>query len=140
MAEAHELATHTIDNGGVRLRCVTAGRSGDPMVLLLHGFPARWTTWRRPMPALASAGFFAVAPDLRGYGDSDKPARASAYSLARLVDDVAAIVRGFGRQKVNSVHPIGFEREIRKWSQFKKSWYVERASGTAPAGGSRGRR
>lgn len=123
------------------------------MVLLLHGFPARWATWRRPMRALASAGFFAVAPDLRGYGDSDKPAGTSAYSVARLVDDVAAIVRCFGRQKVclvghdcgggiawaaamvrpnlvsrlavlNSVHPVGFQRELRKWSQLKKSWYI----------------
>jgi epoxide hydrolase 4 len=123
------------------------------MVLLLHGFPARWATWRRPMRALANAGFFAVAPDLRGYGESDKPAGVSAYSAARLIDDVAAIVREFGRQKVcvvghdfgggvawgtamvrpdlvsrlailNSVHPVGFEREIGKWSQIKKSWYV----------------
>ena len=83
MPELQELATHTIDSGGVRLRCLTAGRSSDPMVLLLHGFPARWATWRRPMRALASAGFFAVAPDLRGYGDSDKPVGASAYSAAR---------------------------------------------------------
>lgn len=153
MPEAQELATRAIDSGGVRLHCVTAGRSEDPMVLLLHGFPTRWSTWRRPMHALARAGFFAVAPDLRGYGESDKPAGVSAYSLARLVDDVAAIVRGFGRQQVclvghdvggglawgtamtqpqlvsrlailNSVHPIGFEREIRKWSQLAKSWYV----------------
>jgi pimeloyl-ACP methyl ester carboxylesterase len=105
------------------------------------------------MRALANAGFFAVAPDLRGYGESDKPAGVSAYSAARLIDDVAAIVRGFGRQKVcvvghdfgggvawatamvrsdlvsrlailNSVHPVGFERQMRKWSQVKKSWYV----------------
>jgi pimeloyl-ACP methyl ester carboxylesterase len=153
MPDAYELATRTIESGGVRLHCVTAGRSSDPMVLLLHGFPARWATWRRPMRALANAGFFAVAPDLRGYGDSDKPARVSAYSSARLIDDVAAMVHGFGRQKVclvghdfgggvawgtamtkpdlvsrlailNSVHPVGFEREIRKWSQLKKSWYV----------------
>ncbi|HXN30942.1 MAG TPA: alpha/beta fold hydrolase, partial [Polyangiaceae bacterium] len=154
MAEAaSDLTDHTIDSGGVRLHCVSAGRPDDPMVLFLHGFPARWATWRRPMRGLAGAGFYAVAPDLRGYGDSDKPARVSAYSSARLIDDVAAIVRGFGRQNVclvghdfgggvawgtamvrpelisrlailNSVHPVGFEREMRKWSQVKKSWYV----------------
>jgi pimeloyl-ACP methyl ester carboxylesterase len=105
------------------------------------------------MTALANAGFFAVAPDLRGYGESDKPTHVSDYSSPLLVDDVAAIVRAFGREKVcvaghdfggglawafamtrpdlvsrlatlNSVHPIGFEREMRKWSQLKKSWYV----------------
>lgn len=153
MPEPQDPATHTIDSGGVRLHCVSAGRPDDPMVLLLHGFPARWSTWRRPMHALASAGFFAVAPDLRGYGGSDKPAGVSAYSSERLIDDVAAIVRGFGRKQVclvghdfgggvawgtamvrpelvsrlailNSVHPVGFEREMRKWSQMKKSWYV----------------
>jgi len=153
MPEAHALTTRTIDSGGARLHCVSAGRSDAPMVLFLHGFPARWSTWRRPMRALAEAGFFAVAPDLRGYGESDKPPGVSAYSSARLVDDVAAIVRGFGRERVclvghdfggglawgtamlrpdlvsrlailNSVHPVGFEREIRKWSQLKKSWYV----------------
>ena len=153
MADTHGFDQHTIDSGGVRLRCMTAGSSSDPMVLLLHGFPARWATWRRPMRALANAGLFAVAPDLRGYGDSEKPARVSAYSSARLIDDVAALVRGFGREKaclvghdfgggvawgaamtqpdlvtrlaiLNSVHPIGFEHEIRKWSQLKKSWYV----------------
>jgi epoxide hydrolase 4 len=153
MPEAHELSTRTIDSGGVRLHCVSAGRPDDPMVLFLHGFPARWSTWRRPMMALANAGFFAVAPDLRGYGASDKPAGVPAYSSARVIDDVAAIIRGFGRQKVcvvghdfgggvawgtamarpdlvsrlailNSVHPVGFERQMRKWSQVKKSWYV----------------
>lgn len=150
---ASDFATHTIDSAGVRLHCVSAGHADDPMVLLLHGFPARWSTWRRAMGWLADAGLYAVAPDLRGYGESDKPAGASAYASARLVDDVAAIVHGFGRQQVylvghdfgggvawgtamarpdlvarlailNSVHPIGFEREIRKWSQLKKSWYV----------------
>jgi pimeloyl-ACP methyl ester carboxylesterase len=105
------------------------------------------------MSALADAGFFAVAPDLRGYGESDKPAGAGAYTVARIVDDVATIVRAFGRQHavvaghdfgggiawatamlrpdvvtrlatLNSVHPIGFERQMRKWSQLKKSWYI----------------
>jgi pimeloyl-ACP methyl ester carboxylesterase len=153
MVDIHDFGAHTIDSSGIRLRCVTAGRSTDPMVLLLHGFPARWATWRRPMRALANAGFFAVAPDLRGYGESDQPARVSDYASGRLVDDVAAIVHGFGRKNVslvghdfggglawgtamtrpdlvsrlailNSVHPIGFEQEMRKWSQLKKSWYV----------------
>lgn len=153
MPEADGVAAHTIDRSGMRLHCMSAGRPDDAMVLFLHGFPTRWSTWRQPMRALADAGFFAVAPDLRGYGESDKPAHVSAYSLARLIEDVAAIVHGFGRKQVclvghdiggglawgtamvrpdlvsrlailNSVHPIGFEREIRKWSQLKKSWYV----------------
>jgi pimeloyl-ACP methyl ester carboxylesterase len=105
------------------------------------------------MRALANAGFFAVAPDLRGYGESDKPTGVEAYSVSRIVEDVAAIVSGFGREKamvaghdlgggvawatammrpdvvsrlatLNSVHPVGIERQLRRWSQLKKSWYM----------------
>jgi pimeloyl-ACP methyl ester carboxylesterase len=152
-APVADLASYTVDSGGVRLHCVTAGPSTGPMVLLLHGFPARWSTWRYAMGALAGAGFFAVAPDLRGYGESDKPADVQAYSVARIVEDVAAIVQSFGRRSacvaghdfgggvawatamlrpdlvlrvatLNSVHPVGFQRQMRRWSQMKKSWYV----------------
>jgi pimeloyl-ACP methyl ester carboxylesterase len=97
MPAAFELTAHGVDSGGVRIHCMTAGPPGGPMALLLHGFPARWSTWREPMQALASEGFFVVAPDLRGYGESDKPSGVDAYSVARLVDDVVAIVRAFGR-------------------------------------------
>ncbi len=89
MAEAHGLATRTIDSDGVRLHCVTAGRPDDPMVLFLHGFPARWSTWRRPMHALASAGFFAVtggvalARSLRGARRPEPGAPATAGPLDR---------------------------------------------------------
>jgi pimeloyl-ACP methyl ester carboxylesterase len=148
-----DLVAHTIDSGGVRIHCMSAGPSGGPMVLLLHGFPARWATWREPMRLLAAAGFFALAPDLRGYGESDKPSGPQAYSISRIVEDVEAIVRAFGREKVciaghdfgggvawatamkrpqvvsrlailNSVHPVGFQRQMRKWSQRRKSWYI----------------
>jgi pimeloyl-ACP methyl ester carboxylesterase len=150
---ASDLASHTVDSGGVRLHCVTSGPPAGPMVLLLHGFPARWSTWRHAMGALAGAGFFAVAPDLRGYGESDKPPGVQAYAVTRIVEDVAAIIQAFGRRSacvaghdfgggvawatamlrpdlvlrlatLNSVHPVGFQRQMRKWSQLKKSWYV----------------
>src|SRR6516162_5578921 len=97
-AASSDLASYTVDSGGVRLHCVTAGPSSGPMVLLLHGLPARWSTWRHTMRALAGAGFFAVAPDLRGYGESDKPPEVQAYSVARIVEDVAAIIDAFGRR------------------------------------------
>src|SRR5579871_1841090 len=88
-----------VTNGGVRLHCVTAGPAEGPLVVLIHGFPARWTTWREQMAALACAGLFAVAPDMRGYGETDKPGGISHYSLARLVEDVALIVDQFGRER-----------------------------------------
>src|SRR6266852_50805 len=87
-----------VTSGGVRLHCVTAGPAEGPLVVLIHGFPARWSTWREPMAALARAGLFAVAPDMRGYGRSDKPVGISHYSVARLVDDVASVVGQFGRE------------------------------------------
>jgi pimeloyl-ACP methyl ester carboxylesterase len=79
---------------GVRLHVAEAGRG--PLVLLLHGFPQFWWTWRAQLPVLAAAGFRAVAPDLRGYGASDKPPRG--YDLPSLSADVAALVRALGEQ------------------------------------------
>ncbi|MGY1684882.1 alpha/beta fold hydrolase [Geodermatophilus sp. SYSU D00867] len=65
-------------------------------MLLLHGFPQFWWTWRAQLPVLAAAGFRAVAPDLRGYGASDKPPRG--YDLPTAADDVAALVRALGER------------------------------------------
>jgi pimeloyl-ACP methyl ester carboxylesterase len=79
---------------GVRLHVAEAG--DGPLVLLLHGFPQFWWTWRAQLPALAAAGFRAVAPDLRGYGASDKPPRG--YDLPTLSSDVAALVRALGER------------------------------------------
>ena len=81
--------------GGVRLHCAVAGLpSADrPPVILLHGFPEFWYGWRNQLPALAAAGFHAVAPDLRGYNTSDKPARVADYRLECLAADVVALVR-----------------------------------------------
>jgi pimeloyl-ACP methyl ester carboxylesterase len=68
---------------------------GDgPLVLLLHGFPQFWWTWRHQVTALAEAGYRAVAMDLRGYGASDKPPRG--YDLATLAADAAGVVRSLG--------------------------------------------
>ena len=66
-------AHRDVSANGVRLHAAEAGEG--PLVLLLHGFPQFWWTWRHQLTALADAGFRAVAPDLRGYGASDKPPR-----------------------------------------------------------------
>ncbi|TFV48517.1 alpha/beta hydrolase [Blastococcus sp. TF02A-35] len=83
-----------ISANGVRLHAAEAG--DGPLVLLLHGFPQFWWTWRSQLTALADAGFRAVAPDLRGYGASDKPPRG--YDLPTLSADVAALVRALGER------------------------------------------
>jgi pimeloyl-ACP methyl ester carboxylesterase len=83
-----------ISANGVRLHAAEAG--SGPLVLLLHGFPQFWWTWRSQLTALAATGFHVVAPDLRGYGASDKPPRG--YDLPTLSADVAALVRALGEQ------------------------------------------
>ncbi|MPQ98055.1 alpha/beta fold hydrolase [Modestobacter sp. I12A-02628] len=79
---------------GVRLHAAEAGEG--PLVLLLHGFPEFWWAWRHQLVGLAEAGFRVVAPDLRGYGASDKPPRG--YDLPTLSADAAALVRALGEQ------------------------------------------
>src|SRR5437667_7742764 len=76
---------------GVRLHVVGAGE-GHPVVLL-HGFPENWRSWRHQIGPLAEAGYAVRALDLRGYNESDIPRERSAYALRHLVDDVSAIVR-----------------------------------------------
>lgn len=85
-----------VDTNGVRLHCAIAGRG--PLVVLLHGFPESWASWRHQIAALAPH-FRVVAPDLRGLGESDKPAGVGAYALKELVADVAGLIEAFGERE-----------------------------------------
>lgn len=136
---------------GVRLHYVEAG--SGPLVLLLHGFPEFWYSWRHQITALAAAGFRVLAPDLRGYNLSDKPPGVSAYRINVLLEDVAGLIRQAGEEKaslaghdwggvlawffamrhpemverlviLNAPHPAAYRRELRSWTQLRKSWYV----------------
>ncbi|MFH8901113.1 alpha/beta fold hydrolase [Streptomyces coeruleorubidus] len=72
---------------------------GDgPLVLLLHGFPESWYAWRHQLPALAAAGYRAVAVDVRGYGRSSRPAAVDAYRMVELVEDNVAVVEALGER------------------------------------------
>ncbi|QNS08240.1 alpha/beta fold hydrolase [Streptomyces xanthii] len=75
-----------------------AEQGTGPLVLLVHGFPESWYSWRRQLPALAAAGFRAVAIDVRGYGRSSKPAATDAYRMLDLVADNVAVVRALGEE------------------------------------------
>lgn len=79
----------TIDADGVRLRAAVQGTG--PLVLLVHGFPESWFSWRHQMGPIAAAGFTACAVDLRGYGGSDKPRDVEAYAVERMTADLAAV-------------------------------------------------
>ncbi|MEO8181361.1 MAG: alpha/beta hydrolase [Deltaproteobacteria bacterium] len=136
---------------GVRLHYVEAG--AGPLVLLLHGFPEFWYTWRRQILPLAAAGFRVVAPDLRGYNSSDKPRGIGAYRLRTVVDDVYALMTSLGATRANVVghdwgagiawafamrhpgalirlgilngpHPVQMMRALRNPLQLLKSWYM----------------
>jgi pimeloyl-ACP methyl ester carboxylesterase len=82
----------SINANGIRLHVAEAGTG--PLVLLLHGFPEFWWSWRHQLVALADAGYHVVAPDLRGYGASDKPPRG--YDAPTLASDIAGLVRALG--------------------------------------------
>lgn len=100
------MSTRRIDVGEVRLAITEAGDpAGDPVVLL-HGFPEIGHSWRHQLPALAAAGFHAVAPDLRGYGGSDRPSAVDAYAAPKLVGDVAGLIRALGHE---SAHVVGHD-------------------------------
>jgi pimeloyl-ACP methyl ester carboxylesterase len=96
-----------VEVGDVRLHVVDAG-AGRP-VILLHGFPDFWYAWRYQIPALAEAGCHVIAPDLRGYNRSSKPARVSRYRLDALVSDVHAIARHFGYAGAKDVMLVGHD-------------------------------
>lgn len=90
-----------VPSAGTILHCVEEG-SGPPVVLL-HGIPESWRAWQRIIPLLVDSGFRAVAPDLRGYGLSDKPRSVDAYRGELLAEDVAAVVRASGDMRASVV-------------------------------------
>jgi pimeloyl-ACP methyl ester carboxylesterase len=109
-----------VSANGIRFHIVEAG--SGPLVLLLHGFGQYWRSWRYQIPGLAQAGFRVVAPDLRGYGDSDKTPRG--YDAFTLADDVAGLVRSLGeRDAVLVGHGYGgvtaFDTAVMKPSQVR---------------------
>ncbi|WP_328911624.1 alpha/beta hydrolase [Streptomyces sp. NBC_00234] len=89
--------THRLIPGPAgRIHVVEQGTG--PLVLLVHGFPESWYSWRRQLPILAAAGYRAAAIDVRGYGRSSKPADPAAYRMLELVEDNAAAVRALGEE------------------------------------------
>ncbi|KAK9139314.1 hypothetical protein Scep_008995 [Stephania cephalantha] len=88
----------TISVNGINMHIAEKGHG--PVVLLLHGFPELWYTWRHQIVALAANGFRAVAPDLRGYGDTDAPQSVGNYTTPYVVGDLVALIDALGEQQV----------------------------------------
>ncbi len=138
-----------IVTNGIRMHYVTQGEG--PLIVLLHGFPEFWYSWRHQIPILAEHGYTVVAPDLRGYNDTDKPRKG--YDIPTLLRDIEGLIKGLGQQKavivghdwggvlawafalnypemterlivMNAPHPAAMMREMRTFKQLRKSWYV----------------
>lgn len=88
------MQTRLIQTDGLRQHILEAG--SGPLVLLIHGFPELGISWRAQVEALAEAGFHAVAPDMRGYGSTEKPKDVAAFSILHLVGDMVDLVRALG--------------------------------------------
>ena len=135
---------------GVRLHYAEVG--SGPLVILLHGFPQCWYQWRHVMVRLAPH-FRVIAPDMRGYNESDKPPGIGSYSIDKVSRDIVALVEALGEERahvvghdwgggiawhmgmyyperinklavINAPHPATFERELRKVRQLLLSWYI----------------
>jgi epoxide hydrolase A/B len=85
-----------IEANGIKMRIAEMGKG--PLVLFLHGFPESWYSWRHQLPALAKAGYHAVAPDLRGYGKSDKPPAVEDYDIRHLAADAVGVLDALGEK------------------------------------------
>jgi pimeloyl-ACP methyl ester carboxylesterase len=151
MRAAMALEHRMISTNGIRLHCAVDGEG--PLVVMLHGFPESWYSWRHQIAALAPS-FRVVAPDMRGYNLSDKPAGVAAYALPELVADVAGLVEAFGERDavivghdwgggvawtfamerpamtrrlvvLNCPHPAIFSEQLRtNRRQLLRSWYM----------------
>ena len=138
------------DVGDVKLHYAIAG-SGERLVLLLHGFPEFWYSWRHQLVALSDE-YTVVAPDMRGYNLSDKPPNKSDYTIDKLVGDIAGLIQHFGREKAAvighdwgasiawalamkkpevlwklgalQVPPIPIWKRNQTAKQFRASWYM----------------
>lgn len=136
---------------GIRLHYVEAG--SGPLVILLHGFPEFWYSWRHQIGPLAEAGYHVVAPDMRGYDLSDRPQSWRSYDAGLIAEDIAGLIHSFGEEQayvvghdwgaaiaytlamshpevvrrlaiLNVPHPARMAEGFRTLKQLRKSWYM----------------
>jgi len=92
-----EVMHRTVEANSIRMRLAEAG--SGPLVVLCHGFPESWYSWRHQLPALAEAGFHATAPDMRGYGRTERPEAIDQYTLLHLVGDMVGLLDALGAEQ-----------------------------------------
>lgn len=96
--EQEGIEHRTVEVNGIRMHVAEKGEG--PVVLFLHGFPELWYSWRHQILFLAARGFRAVAPDLRGFGDTEAPPDIAAYSIFHIVGDIVALIDSLGQDQV----------------------------------------
>lgn len=99
----YEVNHRRIQTNGIWIHVAELGAAKEevrPLVLLLHGFPETWYSWRHQMKHLAAHGFHVVAPDLRGYGDSDSPLSPDSYTVFHIAGDLIGLLDHYGHQQV----------------------------------------
>jgi pimeloyl-ACP methyl ester carboxylesterase len=92
-----KISHRTVGTNGIAMHIAEAGQG--PLVVLCHGFPESWHSWRHQLAALAEAGFRAVAPDMRGYGRTDAPDEIGQYTLLHLVGDMVGLLDALGEER-----------------------------------------
>ena len=147
----NNLSHHKTEVNGIKIHYVTAGEG--PLIILLHGFPEFWYSWRNQLEDL-SANYKVVAPDLRGYGESDKPKGVKNYHIDLIASDITGLINKLGHEKAIIVgHDWGgavawklatsykdyvekliilncppveilFKSLFTNFRQFRRSWYI----------------
>ena len=147
-----EVMQHEFVNvNGIRMHYVTMGNG--PLIVFLHGFPEFWYSWRHQIPFF-SKHFKVVVPDMRGYGETERPTKIDEYRIEKLVTDIVELIHSLGQEKATIVghdwggaiawsiammapgivekliimdapHPAVFQKNaFRNYEQMKKSWYM----------------
>ena len=135
---AMEIRHQTVTANGIRMHVAEAGEG--PSVLLCHGFPEAWHSWRHQLRALAGAGFRAIAPDMRGYGETEAPAAIEDYTLLHLVGDMVGLLETLEiGQAVIVGHdwggPVAWNAALMRPDLFRAvyaAWAGQRARDAAP--------
>ena len=87
-----EITHRFVETNGIRMHVAESGPASGPAVVLCHGFPESWYSWRHQLHALGAAGYRAIAPDQRGYGQTDAPAAVNEYTQLHLVGDLVGLL------------------------------------------------
>jgi pimeloyl-ACP methyl ester carboxylesterase len=101
----NNLTHRLVDANGIRIHCVELGEG--PLVLMCHGFPESWYSWRHQMDTITRAGYKAVAMDMRGYGQSSRPIQISKYDQVTIAADIAGVIDAFEEDQAGAHRRYG---------------------------------